>query len=147
MGRQPGAPKTGGRKRGTPNKRSLDLVETLDRHNFNPIEKLFGIIPELSAKEQAHVLLGILPYLYPKRKSLDFTLQSEEPPTAETMSKEERQVKLRNLTKIAMSLCGAQKLLKPGVTIDQMVEAMYGEDKMALWRSSESDSEPMGQNN
>lgn len=69
MPRSPGLPKTGGRKKGTPNRRTDEFHETLERHGVNVPEKLAELLPILSPETQADVLLNLLQYLYPKRKA------------------------------------------------------------------------------
>jgi hypothetical protein len=44
MGFQGGHKRFGGRKKGTPNKRSHDLIEALKEHNFDPAENLVNIV-------------------------------------------------------------------------------------------------------
>lgn len=63
--------KTGGRKIGTPNKNSQDLTAFLDGSNVNIAEKLLKLLPKLRPEKQADVLLKIMEYLYPKRKSVE----------------------------------------------------------------------------
>lgn len=66
-------PKSGGRKRGTPNHRTTELSEFLESIRFSVPEKLGEILPKLSHEKQADVLLKLMEYLYPKRKALDLT--------------------------------------------------------------------------
>lgn len=76
--------KTGGRKKGTPNKRTELLQELLDKNNLDPIEGIKEALEELNsitayepsdkislAKEKANIYLELLQYIYPKRKSID----------------------------------------------------------------------------
>ncbi|MBU6375015.1 MAG: hypothetical protein KGQ59_03390 [Bdellovibrionales bacterium] len=73
MGRPHGFPKTGGRKRGTPNRRSDDFSESLFAAGIHPIEELGRILSsdKLSDSERASILLSLLPYIYPKRKAVE----------------------------------------------------------------------------
>ena len=67
MPRPPGLPKTGGRKKGTPNARSIHLLEIFQRFNYDPAENILTLMEELPPKEQIDVSLHLMPYLYPKR--------------------------------------------------------------------------------
>ncbi len=71
MAKPLGAPKTGGRIKGTPNKRSLDFIEILNRHNINLVEEILNELPQLAKRERINIYLQLLPFLYPKRKALD----------------------------------------------------------------------------
>jgi hypothetical protein len=71
MGRPGGLPKTGGRTKGTPNKRSLSFEESLADLCFNPVRELVALMPRLSSEKQADVCLQLLQYLFPKRKALE----------------------------------------------------------------------------
>ena len=72
---QKGKPKTGGRKRGTPNRRTLEVQEQLVAVGCDPIEGIATIAmdednpPELRLRAYAE----LAPYLYPKRKAIQHT--------------------------------------------------------------------------
>ena len=68
MGRPSGSSKTGGRVKGTPNKRTLELVDILETAKYNPIRQILSKYQDLSTAEQLKVDLKILEYLYPKPK-------------------------------------------------------------------------------
>ena len=63
--------KTGGRKKGTPNKRTLDFVENLG--NYNPLESLLRIVQDETTPldTKIRINLDLLPYIYPKRKAIE----------------------------------------------------------------------------
>ena len=63
--------KTGGRKKGTPNKKTTELMELLG--NYNPVKRLIEIAKDenTSLDMQVKINLDLLPYIYPKRKSID----------------------------------------------------------------------------
>lgn len=140
MGRSQGTAKTGGRKKGTPNKRSLEIFDSLNKLGHNPIDELFSLIPQLQPKDQAQVLLGLLPYLYPKRRSVDLTVQEPTPNPIVEMSTEQRRQKLSHYTKLALKMTGASSLLKEGVTIDEFVSTFNG-DRRREFRAAEMRSE------
>lgn len=74
-GKKPGSIKTGGRKKGTPNKESQSLIERIKQKfpNYCPVEGLCMIAmdpeTELQYKLQAHK--EVAQYIYPKLKSID----------------------------------------------------------------------------
>jgi hypothetical protein len=83
--------KKGGRVRGTPNKKTLDLIKTLQDKNFDPAAKLVEVYAESlklykykvkhqkgwGAGECLSVARGaaadLMQYCYPKRKSIELT--------------------------------------------------------------------------
>lgn len=71
MSRPIGLPKTGGRQLGTPNKKTLVLQEVLEAAGLNPAEKLCELLPQLQPREQAYVLMNLLGYIYPRRRSVE----------------------------------------------------------------------------
>lgn len=63
--------KTGGRQKGTPNKRTTDLLERLG--NYNPLDALLAISQDEDTplEIQVKINLDLMNYVYPKRKSVD----------------------------------------------------------------------------
>jgi hypothetical protein len=66
-----GSPKTGGRKKGIPNKRTLLLREALDSFGCDVPQRIVALLPDLSAEKQADILVELLKYLYPTRKAVE----------------------------------------------------------------------------
>ncbi|QLY25698.1 hypothetical protein [Bdellovibrio sp. KM01] len=66
-----GSIKTGGRQKGTPNKKTQLLNEILDAKDFCIPEKLMELLPSLSPEKQADVLVDLMSYVYPKRKAIE----------------------------------------------------------------------------
>jgi hypothetical protein len=64
-------PAASGRKKGTPNKKTLVLSETLETLKLDVPTRLNELLPLLSYEKQADVLLELMSYLYPKRKPLE----------------------------------------------------------------------------
>ena len=64
--------KTGGRQKGTPNKRTADLLERLG--NNNPLDALLAISQDEDTplEIQVKINLDLMNYVYPKRKSVEF---------------------------------------------------------------------------
>lgn len=73
-----GHKKAGGRKKGTPNKKSEYLFDHLEELKFKPVERLIELLPNLPSEKQANVLLHLLAFLYPKRKASDKSDESSE---------------------------------------------------------------------
>lgn len=71
MGRLPGSLKTGGRKRGTPNRRTFDLSEDLNSVGLNVAQSLANLLPQLPVEKQADILVDLMSFLYPKRKAIE----------------------------------------------------------------------------
>lgn len=64
-------PAASGRKKGTPNKKTLVLSESLDALKLDIPARLNELLPLLTYEKQADVLLELMSYLYPKRKPLE----------------------------------------------------------------------------
>ena len=64
--------KTGGRKKGTPNKKTQELLTVLG--DYNPLEQLLIIVKDKNTPldTKIKINLDLMPYIYPKRKSIDF---------------------------------------------------------------------------
>lgn len=73
-----GSLKTGGRKKGTPNKRSLDFYETLATQNIDILEQILNESFSLPPEEKIKVYLALLPYVYPKKKPVEVPFQFSE---------------------------------------------------------------------
>ena len=67
--------KTGGRKKGVPNKKTLDFLEILQENfnNFNPVIELINISKDKKTplETKVSILKDLSSYLYPKRKACD----------------------------------------------------------------------------
>jgi hypothetical protein len=91
LGKPTGSPKSGGRKAGTPNKRSVWLREELDRANIDWGLELKKALDTLDYKK-AEILVSLLPFLNPKLK------EKEVEDTQETSS-EDSEDSILNLIK------------------------------------------------
>lgn len=81
-GRKPGSKKTGGRVKGTPNKKTVWLKQELENINFC-WGKEFKKALDLSEIAKLEVLISLLPYLNPKMKEKEV----EETPQEEAQEK------------------------------------------------------------
>jgi hypothetical protein len=75
MPRPQGVPKTGGRKKGTPNRSSLLLHEVLENLNVDVPKMIADALPQLPIEKRVEVLTSLLPYLYPKRKAIEHSVK------------------------------------------------------------------------
>lgn len=71
-----GAPKTGGRVRGTPNKKTDELMALL-ADGPNPITVLKDLLTHEDANFRLTAARELAQYLYPKRKSIEHTSATE----------------------------------------------------------------------
>lgn len=73
MSRPTGLKKTGGRQAGTPNQRSLDLRERIEEllGGDDLPGAIFSKIKKLPVDRQVEFLMGLMPYIYPRRKALE----------------------------------------------------------------------------
>jgi len=69
----PGAAKTGGRKAGTPNKRTAEVIEKLEALGCDPIQGMARIaMDETNAPElRGRMYAELAQYVYPKRRAMD----------------------------------------------------------------------------
>lgn len=77
MPRPEGLPKTGGRKRGTPNKKTAVLQDALKFHKIDVVAELSELLPQLEPAKRADVLISLMAYLYPKRRSVELSAQDD----------------------------------------------------------------------
>lgn len=84
--------KYAGRKKGTPNKRTLILQEHLDTLKVDPIQGLKDCLDELElidafdpiqkislVKSKASIYMELLQYIYPKRKAIEMHATIDQP--------------------------------------------------------------------
>jgi hypothetical protein len=65
--------RTGGRKAGTPNRKTREVAELLETLNCNPIEGMVSIAtdPRASLELRARMYAELAQYVYPKRKAVE----------------------------------------------------------------------------
>lgn len=79
--KKPGPPKGvryGGRKKGTPNKRTVWLRDLLNNSDFNWEAEFQKVYPKLKNELKMQVLLDLLPFLNPKIKDKEVEDQPQE---------------------------------------------------------------------
>jgi hypothetical protein len=95
-GRPPGLPKSGGRKKGTPNRATASVREKFDQLGYDPVFELIRISRDsktpLNLQVQIHFIL--CPFAYPKRKPVDEL--NAEPPKIEVMTQLDPEVDTKN---------------------------------------------------
>lgn len=88
MAAPPGHGKWGGREPGTPNKRTQDLIDRLEELGYDPVAELIRVYANaldcsmacpnpvagaMYLKIAQSAAADLMPYLYPKRKSVELT--------------------------------------------------------------------------
>jgi hypothetical protein len=73
--------KTGGRKVGTPNRKTREISELLESLGHNPIEAMVRIAtdPEASLELRGRMNAELAQYIYPKRKAVEVAGDQEAP--------------------------------------------------------------------
>ena len=75
------ATKTGGRSKGTPNKRTQDVIEKLESLECDPIEGMARIAQQAEKDGDknlaAQMYKELAPYIAPKRKAIEQTIKNE----------------------------------------------------------------------
>jgi hypothetical protein len=77
VGRPPGQPKSGGRKKGTPNRLTQDAAEKLAALGCDPLEGMakLGMDPQISPELRFRCYAEVAQYVYPKRKPVETTVE------------------------------------------------------------------------
>jgi hypothetical protein len=72
-GAKVGHKKVGGRKQGTPNKRSLALRQALEAHGCRLEEQIAGLLTDPAVEQtlKADLVAKLLPYVYPQLRPVD----------------------------------------------------------------------------
>ena len=74
-GRPKGLPKTGGRVKGTPNKKTSAVLEIVEASGYSPINRLLEMAQEAydeGNEEREIAIIGrLMPYVYAQRKPID----------------------------------------------------------------------------
>lgn len=74
--------KTGGRTKGTPNKKTLVLLDELG--DFNPVKELKNLFKITDDEDiKLKICLDLMKYIYPQRKAVEHTVDTEDTNTRE----------------------------------------------------------------
>jgi hypothetical protein len=70
--------KTGGRKAGTPNKRSVEVAARLEELGVDPVAGMaaLAVDPQVPVEVRARMFSELAQYVAPKRKAVDFGSQN-----------------------------------------------------------------------
>lgn len=78
MAAHKGHAKAGGRAKGTPNKKTADLMAICAKHKVEPFEAMIIAAQELEDPEKrVNAWEKVSQYLYPKRKALELDIDPE----------------------------------------------------------------------
>ncbi len=124
MARPKGLQKTGGRQKGTPNKRSIGFLEILDGKGINLLETILDEALGLSGRDKINVLVDLLPYVYPKRKP------TESPP----FSIDEHMASL-SISELSSLRAQVSRLMGEGTPIEEISDAQLDEYKAQAERT------------
>jgi hypothetical protein len=105
MAKPIGSLKTGGRLKGTPNKKSQFLSDALETKGIDVATELVSIYKDTYIlSDRAQILFKLLDYCYPKKKSIESNVADEEVPAKQfdysILSNEELEVFTKILTKL-----------------------------------------------
>jgi hypothetical protein len=114
-GRPIGLPKTGGRKRGTPNRATVVLREKLAALGCDPAEELVKIAQDSKTlvESKVHIYSTLMPYLYPKRKLIDDSDEERGSVNVQAISPEEALELARDLISQLTPAAAPRELLNP----------------------------------
>ena len=98
-------PSGSGRLRGTPNKKTQDLVQTLEKLGIDPLKIISEEIGNLSPEKRINSAFELMKYIYPTRKSVD---ANPTPESEETLSNDDK-VKIGELSKRALEFFDKNK--------------------------------------
>lgn len=89
MSRQKGSPKTGGRKRGTPNRVTTDLKTWVASILDDGRDRFLDSLEQLDSTEYVRVFTSLLNYVLPKQQSvgIDAKVNNVKPMTIEEAKK------------------------------------------------------------
>lgn len=93
--RPPGA----GRKPGTPNKKTQELVAILEELKLDPVRALCDLLPRLEERDQKDVYQKLMEYIYPKRKAVELTGEGGGPIQTATPEQAALWLKMQNESK------------------------------------------------
>lgn len=72
--------KTGGRQKGTPNKKTVEFITALG--SFDPVKRLVELCSKTEDEAlEAKICLELLKYIYPQRKAVEVAMDEESPVT------------------------------------------------------------------
>lgn len=100
-GRKPGTPKTGGRKKGSLNKRTREMLEKANNAGLTPLEYMMRILQDETADPalRFEAAKAAAPYKHPRLTAVEHSGNAGKPLTIQVVTgvpREERDVPLAN---------------------------------------------------
>jgi hypothetical protein len=85
VGRKKGAPKTGGRQKGTPNKVTAFSKAVIENilSEYTDTGLMLSDLKKLDPKERLDIMVKLMAFTTPKPQSIDMTVSSNKPKTIE----------------------------------------------------------------
>lgn len=75
---EPGHPRWGGRKKGTPNRISLQIRDEVEAHFGKTVAEVLLELSSRTPKERIDVLMFLMPYCYPKLQPIEIPDEQED---------------------------------------------------------------------
>jgi len=125
-GRPVGLPKTGGRRKGTPNRATSILQDKLTDLGCDPAEELVRIAqhPKTPTESKIHIYSTLLPYVYPKRKLLEDSQEERATVNVQAMSPEEALDLARDLISVLGPRAAAPPASSPPLVEDESQQSV-----------------------
>ena len=109
--------KTGGRKAGTPNRKTFDVIEKLEALDCDPISAMARLAMKAEADGDialaARLYSELSPYTAPKRKAIEQTIKHEEERSHEAVEAEYREA-MRQIINQYAAMPASEKLALMG---------------------------------
>lgn len=99
---QPGhrKPVGSGRKKGTPNRKTTSLEEALLARGLDLPGQIVATIKELNPEAKARLLIDLMPFLFPKRKSIEQDIHLHQAEIEKPIGRQETFARLAHLSKV-----------------------------------------------
>ena len=106
---KPGHEKRGGRKKGTPNKKTQDLMAMCEARGINLFEAFLEIIEDVNADPNLRfsALKEAAQYVYPKRKAIEHSVDPQKMDAMEEFEKLPKEEQIKQLEGAIERLKGA----------------------------------------
>ena len=105
--------KTGGRSKGTPNRRTQDVIEKLESLDCDPIEGMARIAQQAEADGDknlaATMYKELAPYVAPKRKAIEQTIKDERDKLTKEQHEANYEAAMRQIIKEYEAMSEAEK--------------------------------------
>ena len=95
MARAQGTTKTGGRRKGTPNRKTGQLADQLASLGIDVPSEIAKALPNLDVTTRTGVLMELMTFLFPKRKAIEHSGVVESP-IAPELTKEELKARVED---------------------------------------------------